>query len=190
MSEKNSPFSLAKMLGLPSANVEPDSSDPILTNSIASVQHLSNWTSIGDQTSLDILNRTFSNHRVHFQGVPSHVGIDGNEKADFLPRTEAEKGRTDIEESISNVVMSAWPPQVNYPSSNFSRHLSHETLMDTPLEEHKRKVLNWVEVWTLDSCIAAKALYYEQSVLGYRIGKTGSPPRFTVFQHWHANFLL
>ncbi|GFV91661.1 hypothetical protein TNCV_4762261 [Trichonephila clavipes] len=42
----------------------------ILTDSRASVQHLSNWTSIGDQTSLDIL-----------KWVPSYVGIDGNEKA-------------------------------------------------------------------------------------------------------------
>ncbi|GFV19156.1 transposable element Tcb2 transposase [Trichonephila clavipes] len=66
----------------------------ILNDSRASVQHLSNWTSIGDQTSLDILNlldRISSNHRVHFQWVPSHVGIDGNEKADFLARPAAEE---------------------------------------------------------------------------------------------------
>ncbi|GFS88803.1 hypothetical protein TNCV_1000191 [Trichonephila clavipes] len=38
------------------------------------------------QTSLDslnLLNRISSNHRVHFQWVLFHVGIDGNEKADF-----------------------------------------------------------------------------------------------------------
>ncbi|GFU64002.1 RNase H domain-containing protein [Trichonephila clavipes] len=66
----------------------------ILTDSRASVQSLSNWTSIGNQTSLDILNlidRISSNHCVHFQQVPSHVGIDGNEKADFLARTAAEE---------------------------------------------------------------------------------------------------
>ncbi|GFU88701.1 RNase H domain-containing protein [Trichonephila clavipes] len=59
----------------------------ILTYNHASVQHLSNWTSVGDQTSLDILyllDRISSNHRVHFQWVPSHVGIDGDEKANFL----------------------------------------------------------------------------------------------------------
>ncbi|GFV05680.1 RNase H domain-containing protein, partial [Trichonephila clavipes] len=66
----------------------------ILTDSRASVQHLSNWTYIEDQTSVDIINllgRISSNYRVHFQWVPSHVGIDGNEKADFLARTAVEK---------------------------------------------------------------------------------------------------
>ncbi|GFW88680.1 putative RNA-directed DNA polymerase from transposon BS [Trichonephila clavipes] len=39
----------------------------ILTDSRASVQHLSNWTSIGDQICLDILlGWISSNHRVHF----------------------------------------------------------------------------------------------------------------------------
>ncbi|GFU33142.1 uncharacterized protein TNCV_4156641 [Trichonephila clavipes] len=66
----------------------------ILNESRVSVQYLSNWTSTGHQTSLDILNlldRIFSNHRVYFQWVPSHVGIDGNEKADFLARTATEE---------------------------------------------------------------------------------------------------
>ncbi|GFU56934.1 RNase H domain-containing protein [Trichonephila clavipes] len=66
----------------------------ILTDSRASVQHLSNWISIGDQTSLDILNlldQISIKHCAHFQGIPSHVGIDGNEKADFLARTAAEE---------------------------------------------------------------------------------------------------
>ncbi|GFV92319.1 hypothetical protein TNCV_3949291 [Trichonephila clavipes] len=40
----------------------------ILTDSRASVQHISNWTPIRDHTSRDILNldRIYSNHRVHF----------------------------------------------------------------------------------------------------------------------------
>ncbi|GFY07174.1 RNase H domain-containing protein [Trichonephila clavipes] len=66
----------------------------ILTDSRASVPHLSYVTSIGDQTSLDILNlldMIYFNHRVHFQWIPSHVGIDINEKADFLARTAAEE---------------------------------------------------------------------------------------------------
>ncbi|GFT52842.1 putative RNA-directed DNA polymerase from transposon BS [Trichonephila clavipes] len=66
----------------------------ILTDSRASIQHPSNWKSIGDQTSLDILNLLdwiSSNHCVHFQWIPSQVGIDGNEKADFLVRTAAEE---------------------------------------------------------------------------------------------------
>ncbi|GFU47815.1 hypothetical protein TNCV_4465551 [Trichonephila clavipes] len=53
-----------------------------------------NIRNTGDNTSLDILNllhRISSNHRVHFQWVPSHVGIDGNKKAYFLARTTAEE---------------------------------------------------------------------------------------------------
>ncbi|GFX72401.1 uncharacterized protein TNCV_1253551 [Trichonephila clavipes] len=69
----------------------------ILTDGHASVQHLSNWTFIEGQTGLDILNLLdpiSSYVLAHFQWVPSHVGIDGNEKADFLSRTAAEKGVT------------------------------------------------------------------------------------------------
>ncbi|GFX59469.1 RNase H domain-containing protein [Trichonephila clavipes] len=64
----------------------------IMTDSRASVQHLFNWASIEDQNGLDVLyllDRISSNHREHFQWVPSQVGIDGNEKADFLVRTAA-----------------------------------------------------------------------------------------------------
>ncbi|GFV14178.1 RNase H domain-containing protein [Trichonephila clavipes] len=52
------------------------------------------WTSIGDKTSLEILNildRISFNHCGHFQWLSSHVRIDGNEKADFLARTAAEE---------------------------------------------------------------------------------------------------
>ncbi|GFU52537.1 transposable element Tcb1 transposase [Trichonephila clavipes] len=40
------------------------------------------------------------------------------------------------------------------------------------------------------SCIAAIALYSEQSAFGYCLGKIGSPTRFPVFQHFYRNFLL
>ncbi|GFX73985.1 uncharacterized protein TNCV_2954681 [Trichonephila clavipes] len=67
----------------------------ILTDSRASIQHLANWGDIGDQTSLDILSLLHdlsSGHSIHFQWIPSHVGIEGNERADFLARTAAEEG--------------------------------------------------------------------------------------------------
>ncbi|GFU80275.1 probable RNA-directed DNA polymerase from transposon BS [Trichonephila clavipes] len=50
---------------------------------------------IGDQTSLDILNLLHdlsSGHSIHFQWIPSHVGIEGNERADFVARTAAVEG--------------------------------------------------------------------------------------------------
>ncbi|GFX15679.1 RNase H domain-containing protein [Trichonephila clavipes] len=67
----------------------------ILTDSRASIQHLANWGDIGDQTSLDILSLLHdlsSGHSIHFQWIPSHVGIEGNERADFLARTAAAEG--------------------------------------------------------------------------------------------------
>ncbi|GFV59126.1 putative RNA-directed DNA polymerase from transposon BS [Trichonephila clavipes] len=67
----------------------------ILTDSRASIQHLANWGDIGDQTSLDILSLLrdlSSGHGIHFQWIPSPVGIKGNERADFLARTAAVEG--------------------------------------------------------------------------------------------------
>ncbi|GFX48349.1 dolichyl pyrophosphate Man9GlcNAc2 alpha-1,3-glucosyltransferase [Trichonephila clavipes] len=67
----------------------------ILTDSRASIQHLANWGDVGDQTSLDILSLLHdlsSGHSIHFQWIPSHVGIEGNERADFLARTAAVEG--------------------------------------------------------------------------------------------------
>ncbi|GFS74948.1 RNase H domain-containing protein [Trichonephila clavipes] len=67
----------------------------ILTDSRASIQHLANWGDIGDQTSLDIFSLRHdlsSGHSIHFQWIPLHVGIEGNEKADFLARTAAVEG--------------------------------------------------------------------------------------------------
>ncbi|GFV98601.1 RNase H domain-containing protein [Trichonephila clavipes] len=57
----------------------------ILTDSQSSIQHLSNWPSIGDSTSRSILHlfQRFSDRRpIHLQWVPSHVGLLGNEVAD------------------------------------------------------------------------------------------------------------
>ncbi|GFY27123.1 RNase H domain-containing protein [Trichonephila clavipes] len=67
----------------------------ILTDSRASIQHLANWGDIDDQTSLDILSLLrdlSSGHSIHFQWIPSHVGIEGKERADFLARTAAVEG--------------------------------------------------------------------------------------------------
>ncbi|GFV49455.1 RNase H domain-containing protein, partial [Trichonephila clavipes] len=67
----------------------------ILTDCRASIQHLANWGDIGDQTSLDILSLLHdlsSGHSIHFQWIPSHVGIESNERADFLVRTAAVEG--------------------------------------------------------------------------------------------------
>ncbi|GFX68861.1 RNase H domain-containing protein [Trichonephila clavipes] len=59
----------------------------ILTDSRSSIQHLSNWPSIGDSTSRSILHlfqQLSDRHPIHLQWVPSHVGLLGNEVADDL----------------------------------------------------------------------------------------------------------
>ncbi|GFT83912.1 RNase H domain-containing protein [Trichonephila clavipes] len=55
----------------------------------SSIQHLSNWTSIGDSTSRSILHlfqQLSDRHPYHLQWVPSHVGLPGNEVAEDLAK--------------------------------------------------------------------------------------------------------
>ncbi|GFX17813.1 RNase H domain-containing protein [Trichonephila clavipes] len=61
----------------------------ILSDSRSSLQHLHNWTQVGDKTSISILHNLkliSKHHDVHFQWIPSHVDIFGNEQADRLAR--------------------------------------------------------------------------------------------------------
>ncbi|GFY03929.1 RNase H domain-containing protein [Trichonephila clavipes] len=61
----------------------------ILTDSRSSIQHLSNWPSIGDSTSRSILHlfqQLSDRYPIHLQWVPSHVGLLGNEVADDLAK--------------------------------------------------------------------------------------------------------
>ncbi|GFU83757.1 transposable element Tcb2 transposase [Trichonephila clavipes] len=60
-----------------------------LSDSRSSLQHLHNWTQVGDKTSISILHNLkliSKHHDVHFQWIPSHVDIFGNEQADRLAR--------------------------------------------------------------------------------------------------------
>ncbi|GFW69737.1 RNase H domain-containing protein [Trichonephila clavipes] len=132
--KRNSPFSYADHLQLPSSHIEPhflksclcpseglsrvhfhfNMSAPItneltaiklgleaiinesdygelwiLSDSRSSLQHLNNWTQVGDKTSISILHNLkliSKHHDVHFQWIPSHVDIFGNEQADRLAR--------------------------------------------------------------------------------------------------------
>ncbi|GFW73091.1 probable RNA-directed DNA polymerase from transposon X-element [Trichonephila clavipes] len=63
----------------------------ILSDSRSSLQHLHNWTQVGDKTSISILHNLkliSKHHDVHFQWIPSHVDIFGNEQADRLARED------------------------------------------------------------------------------------------------------
>ncbi|GBM87095.1 hypothetical protein AVEN_194090-1 [Araneus ventricosus] len=61
----------------------------ILTDSRSSIQHLKNRTFIGDKTSSSILQKLkliYLQHDVHFQCIPSHVDIHGNELSNNLAK--------------------------------------------------------------------------------------------------------
>ncbi|GFX00816.1 probable RNA-directed DNA polymerase from transposon BS [Trichonephila clavipes] len=61
----------------------------ILSDSRSSLQHLHNGTQVGDKTNISILHKLkliSKHHDVHFQWIPSHVDIFGNEQADHLAR--------------------------------------------------------------------------------------------------------
>ncbi|GFV17021.1 RNase H domain-containing protein [Trichonephila clavipes] len=61
----------------------------ILSDSRSSLQHLHNWTQVGDKKSISILHNLkliSKHHEVHFQWIPSHVDIFGNEQEDRLAR--------------------------------------------------------------------------------------------------------
>ncbi|GFV67963.1 RNase H domain-containing protein [Trichonephila clavipes] len=61
----------------------------ILTDSRSVIQRLQGWTRVDDLMSIRIINklRTIAKYRdVHFQWIPSHVNVPGNEVADFLAK--------------------------------------------------------------------------------------------------------
>ncbi|GFW32096.1 RNase H domain-containing protein [Trichonephila clavipes] len=64
----------------------------ILSDSRSSVQQLSNWHKVGDNTRVAILEKLkhlSSSREIHLQWVPSHVNIAGNEIADSLAKDGA-----------------------------------------------------------------------------------------------------
>ncbi|GBL74192.1 hypothetical protein AVEN_231069-1 [Araneus ventricosus] len=65
----------------------------ILKDSRSSIQHLTNWHRLRDNTGMNILNKLKSlsvSYRIHLQWIPSHVNIEGNEIADALAKAGAD----------------------------------------------------------------------------------------------------
>ncbi|GFX85116.1 RNase H domain-containing protein [Trichonephila clavipes] len=59
----------------------------ILCGSRSAIQHLSDWTNVGDKTSiLKNLKELSQQHEIYFQWIPSHIGLFGNDTADLLAK--------------------------------------------------------------------------------------------------------
>ncbi|GFX16179.1 putative RNA-directed DNA polymerase from transposon BS [Trichonephila clavipes] len=61
----------------------------ILCDSRSAIQHLSDWTNVGDKTSVSILKNLkelSQQHDFYFQWIPSHIGLFGNDTADLLAK--------------------------------------------------------------------------------------------------------
>ncbi|GFU82409.1 hypothetical protein TNCV_2462921 [Trichonephila clavipes] len=57
---------------------------------MASIQHLSHWTTVGDKTSpniFDLVVQLSSRHFIYFQWIPSHIGLNSNEIASSLAKS-------------------------------------------------------------------------------------------------------
>ncbi|GFV80165.1 RNase H domain-containing protein [Trichonephila clavipes] len=68
----------------------------ILSDSRSAIQNLTNWNNVMSGTGADILKilkRLSFSHQIHFQWIPSHVDIAGNEIADSLARAGAKLQR-------------------------------------------------------------------------------------------------
>ncbi|GFX36090.1 RNase H domain-containing protein [Trichonephila clavipes] len=61
----------------------------------SAIQHLSDWTNVGDKTSLSLslsvsilknLKELSQQHEIYFQWIPSHIGLFGNDTADLLAK--------------------------------------------------------------------------------------------------------
>ena len=75
----------------------------ILTDSRSSIQHLQNYQDVHDATGIHILQQLRELSQkidIHFQWIPSHVGIQGNEIADSLAK-EGSKGITPETEQLT-----------------------------------------------------------------------------------------
>ncbi|GFX67758.1 RNase H domain-containing protein [Trichonephila clavipes] len=71
------------------SNITDTSNIWILTDSQSSFQHLQDWTHVDDLVCIRIINtlKTIAKYRdVHFQWIPSHVNVPGNEVVDFLAK--------------------------------------------------------------------------------------------------------
>ncbi|GFV22923.1 RNase H domain-containing protein [Trichonephila clavipes] len=61
----------------------------LLLSNRSAIQHLSDWTNVGDKTSVSILKNLkelSQQHEIYFQWIPSHIGLFGNDTADLLAK--------------------------------------------------------------------------------------------------------
>ncbi|GFW74921.1 RNase H domain-containing protein [Trichonephila clavipes] len=150
---------IAIICGLSFINNIRDLSDSeiwILTDSRSSIQHLSNWPSIGDSTIRSILplfQQLSERHSIHLQWAPSHVGLLGNEVADVLakaatsnpvdPENHMILTSTEIYSRAKELICRAWVVPPVHPCQrytfNFICRLKLETSKATRQLKNKLK---------------------------------------------------
>ncbi|GFU69651.1 putative RNA-directed DNA polymerase from transposon BS [Trichonephila clavipes] len=101
----------------------------ILCDSRSAIQHLSDWTNIGDKTSVSILKNLkelSQQHEIYFQCILSHIGLFGNDTADLLAKegvTEDLMSRrtltfSDIFSKTKSLIQELWKTHPTHPWYN------------------------------------------------------------------------
>ncbi|GFW65967.1 RNase H domain-containing protein [Trichonephila clavipes] len=121
----------------------------ILCDSRSAIQHLSDWTNIGDKTSVSILKNLkelSQQHEIYFQWIPSHIGLFGNDTADLLAKegvTENLMSRrtltfSEIFSKTKSLIQELWKTPSDSPLATpdhllFCAGLEREDIYSSPL---------------------------------------------------------
>ncbi|GFT85658.1 putative RNA-directed DNA polymerase from transposon BS [Trichonephila clavipes] len=121
----------------------------ILCDSRSAIQHLSDWTNVGDKTSVSILKNLkelSQQHEIYFQWIPSHIGLFGNDTADLLAKegvTENLMSRrtltfSEIFSKTKSLIQELWKTPPTHPLATpdhllFCAGLEREDIYSSPL---------------------------------------------------------
>ncbi|GFV00404.1 putative RNA-directed DNA polymerase from transposon BS [Trichonephila clavipes] len=117
----------------------------ILCDSRSAIQHLSDWTNVGDKTSVSIpknLKELSQQHEIYFQWIPSHIGLFGNDTADLLAKegvTEDLMSRrtltfSEIFSKTKSLIQELWKTPPSHPWYNRQAPgLDREDIYSSPL---------------------------------------------------------
>ncbi|GFY11096.1 putative RNA-directed DNA polymerase from transposon BS [Trichonephila clavipes] len=104
----------------------------LLLSNRSAIQHLSDWTNVGDKASLSLsvsilknLKELSHQHEIYSQWIPSHIGLFGNDTADLLAKegvTEDLMSRTltfsEIFSKTKSLIQELWKTPPTHPWYN------------------------------------------------------------------------